>query len=153
MRTSPIRQLCARAALVASGCLSMAVTAAPTGRYAVADGTVHDTKTKLTWQQTASSTSYSFAEARDLCAGLGATLGGEGWRVPTVKELFTVVDHSRSNPAIDTTAFPSFSPSQYWTATMLETPPVGYCLVDFNDGRIRFTATDRPERFLVLCVR
>jgi hypothetical protein len=101
----------------------------------------------------ATATRRSPAEARDLCAGLGATLGGEGWRVPTVKELLTVVDHSRSNPSIDTAAFPSFSPSQYWTATMLENSPVGFCLVDFNDGRIRFTATDRAERYLVLCVR
>jgi hypothetical protein len=153
MRPSGMRQLCAWAALIASACLAMAALAAPTGRYTVADGTVYDTKTKLTWQQTASSASYSFPEARDACAGLGATLGGKGWRVPTVKELLTIVDLSQSSPSIDTTAFPSFSPSRYWTATMLETPPVGFCLVDFGDGTIRFTATKATDRYLVLCVR
>ena len=59
---------------------------APAGRFAKSTGIVTDTKTGLTWQQPASSATYTSDAAYTYCAGLGT-----GWRVPTAKELLTLV--------------------------------------------------------------
>jgi Protein of unknown function (DUF1566) len=49
-----------------------------------------------------------------------ALLTGKDWRVPNVKELSSIVDRTRVNPAFDTTVFP-LTPGQnegiYWTST------------------------------------
>src|SRR5437868_4121788 len=63
---------------------------APPGRYVISNGTVYDTKTKLQWQQSAASSMYTFAAAKAFCSG--------NWRLPTVKELLTIVDDSRVSP-------------------------------------------------------
>ncbi len=61
----------------------------PAGRYAIASGVVTDTQTGLEWQQTDDGNSYTFAAAPGRCTSLGA-----GWRVPSMKELQTIVDES-----------------------------------------------------------
>lgn len=40
-----------------------------------------------------------------------------GWRLPNVKELTSLADTSRTNPAIDTVAFPSTPSATYWSST------------------------------------
>ena len=42
---------------------------------------------------------------------------GEGWRLPTIQELFALVDHSRIRPAIDTEKFPDTKSDWYWSST------------------------------------
>lgn len=77
---------------------------APAGHYVVTtgngtgNGTVYDTKSKLTWQQTAPATTYTWDDAKSYCAGVGASLAGTGWRVPTVEELRTIVDPTQGEP-------------------------------------------------------
>jgi hypothetical protein len=90
---------------------------APAERYVMASGTVYDTRTKLTWQQTVPSETHTWADAKTHCAGVGASLGGTGWRLPTIKELQTIVDDSRTNPSIDPTAFPSTPATYFWSST------------------------------------
>jgi hypothetical protein len=67
-------------------------SSAPPGRYVIpGDGTVYDTKTKLTWQQATlpvQTQSVAIAE----CPSVG--LPGSGWRLPTIKELHTLMDFS-----------------------------------------------------------
>jgi hypothetical protein len=55
--------------------------------YTAAGGTVYDAKTKLTWQQTVSSSMYTWADAKTYCAGVGTSLGGTGWRLPREQEM------------------------------------------------------------------
>jgi hypothetical protein len=122
MNASILRCLAALAIIVAASPRSVDA-AAPAGHYVVAagngtgNGTVYDTKSKLTWQQTVSSTRYSWAEAKTYCAGVGASLGGAGWRVPTVKELLSIVDFSQTSPAIDRNAFPSTPAEGFWSSS------------------------------------
>jgi hypothetical protein len=58
---------------------------APAGRYTIAEGTVYDTKTMLTWQQTIPTRQYYWADAKTYCgsATVSSALGGSGWRLPT----------------------------------------------------------------------
>ena len=90
-------------------------------RYVMVSGTVYDTKTKLTWQQTAPSTTYTWADAKTYCAGVGAILGDTGWRLPTMKELETIVDDLRTNPApsTDPKLFPATPASDFWSSSPL----------------------------------
>ena len=105
---------------------------APAGRYTTSGGTVYDTKSKLTWQQTVPSGTYTWAGAKTYCAGLN--LGGAGWRLPTAKELQTIVDDSQSNPSIDTTAFPSTPAQSFWSSSPLAGSSSNAWLVDFSFG-------------------
>jgi hypothetical protein len=68
----------ATAFLVTVAFCRLADANAPTGRYTTSTGTVYDTKTKLTWQQTSPSTTYAVATgtAAAYCTSLSSTLGG-----------------------------------------------------------------------------
>ena len=123
---------------------------APVGRYTVSGGTVTDTKTNLVWQQTPPTETPTEAAAATYCAGLGTTLGGDGWRLPTVKELLTLVDFARGT-IIDSTAFPNTPANYFWTATPVVGAPVSVWVVNFINGE---TGTDFTNRtFEVRCVR
>jgi hypothetical protein len=123
MNASIPRFLCA-VAMIAVILPTPADANAPGGRYVVtnggtSNGTVYDTKTKLTWQQTISSISCTWADAKGYCAGVGSSLGGTGWRLPTLKELQSLVDYSQTTPPmIDSTAFPG-TPFWFWSASPL----------------------------------
>jgi hypothetical protein len=81
------------------------------------DGTVTDMATGLMWQQ-ATDGQGTWINALSYCEGL--ELGGyTDWRLPTPKELLSIVDFSRHFPAINTTFFPGTQLSPYWSATTL----------------------------------
>jgi hypothetical protein len=105
---------------------------APTGRYTITNGTVYDSKSKLTWQQTVPSTKYAWAAAKTYCSGL--SLAGSGWRLPTAKELQTIVDESRNSPSIDPTAFPSTPLDYFWSSSPLADSSSYAWIVYFDDG-------------------
>jgi len=90
-------------------------TAAASERYRIADGTVYDTQTRLTWQQVNPTSRYSWADADAYCAVLSLGGDGDAWRLPSINELQTLVDDT-TNPAIDLLAFPK-TPSEYFWAS------------------------------------
>src|SRR5271165_2693649 len=87
---------------------------APPGHYVVSATTVTDTKTRLMWQRATSGTAVDLPTAQTYCSGLGA-----GWRVPTLKELATLVDVTVSppGPTLDQVAFPSTTAAFTWSAS------------------------------------
>jgi hypothetical protein len=126
VKASTLRGLVGSIAILGAFTLPILADAAtPSGRYVVtsggtAKGTVYDTKTKLTWQQAVQS-NYMWAAAKTYCAGVGTTLGGSGWRLPTIKELYTIVDFGMTDaPRADPTAFPGMptgSSDYFWSAS------------------------------------
>ena len=106
----------------------------PAGRYRVAGGTVYDTKTKLTWQQVVSASMYAQADAMSYCATL--SLNGATWRLPTSKELITLVDVSVAypGPTLDSVTFPGTPSDYFWSATPFEGIPDNAWAVSFNYG-------------------
>lgn len=122
------------------------------------DGTVTDLQTGLMWQQTPDPNKFTFADA---VAG-GATFNFAGhtdWRLPTIKELYSLMDFSGSSfvdaassvPYIntdyfdfeygDTSAGERFIDAQYWSSTeYVGTTMNGNATafgVNFADGRIK----------------
>ena len=86
------------------------------------NGTVSDTSTGLMWQQDTARDEWgdydymTWEEALDYCEVL--SLGGHtDWRLPNIKELDSLVDLSRYNPAINTFYFPNTLASTYWSST------------------------------------
>lgn len=95
--------------------------AAPKSRYSIVgqapDELVTDHATELVWQRRPSSSTYSFDDAQAYCVGLA--LDGGGFRVPSMKELQTVLDEQAPN-LIDSAIFPDFPEGPnvtFWTST------------------------------------
>ena len=82
------------------------------------DGTVTDNVTGLMWQQTPDSIGLSKQEAVVYCGSLELA-GYDDWRIPTLKELFSISDFSQGWPYLNTTYFDLAGTSvskdeQYW---------------------------------------
>ena len=142
------------AVLVLAGLTLLARADAPAGRYTIANGTVYDTKTKLTWQQAGSAGKSCWECAANYCSSLGG-----GWHLPTMKELQTLVDYSRSNPSIDPTAFPSTPAERFWSSTTaaeyVSTEWPKAWTVDFYSGGTQSfeVAIEVGYEFYARCVR
>lgn len=84
-------------------CVRGAQTPGP-GLVANANGTVTDTRTGLIWEQ-GEPGPMTWGAALSYCETL--SLGqSSSWRLPNIKELGSLTDHTRQNPAIDATKFP-----------------------------------------------
>lgn len=69
----------------------------------------------------------------------GSNFGGvSGWRLPTVKELSTIVNSGRHNPAIFSDYFPQTVPDNYWTSTPDVTNRNYAWLVNFDTGLVPY---------------
>ena len=114
------------------------------------DGTVTDTSTGLRWQQAGSSNTQTWVQALAYCMGLN--LGGyTDWRLPTSKELQSLVDYSRYSPAINTTYFPNAAASWHWSGTTYMNG-TGYAWsVNFSYGYV--ASYNKPSAGYVRAVR
>lgn len=132
------------------------VAKAPTNRYTnetgsnlVAESTqVKDILTGLIWQRNVSGTDTQ-ANSKTDCDTLN--LDGQSWRLPTIKELSTLVDFSqKSGAAIDQTAFPNTPIKEFWSSTKYRQGS-NYWTVNFQTA---YTKSDAPtELNAVRCVR
>ncbi|HEY9079717.1 DUF1566 domain-containing protein [Magnetovibrio sp.] len=64
------------------------------------DGTVTDRALGLTWQQSDDGQSRDWPQALRYCENL-ALAGHDDWRLPNVKELQSIVDYTKNDPALD----------------------------------------------------
>ena len=133
--------------------LAVGVTlgAAPAGRYQVDAETVLDRATGLTWQRTSAPGTYTWEQARLYCEGLALGTPDAGWRLPTVRELSTLVDAKASRPTIDTAAFPGTPATRFWTSTTYVPAAASAWSVVFSDGGVLHAGLG--EAHSVRCVR
>lgn len=122
--------------------------------YSTTANTVTDNVTHLVWQRNdpamydGCDATYrssggmmrigcTLEQAKTYCesSAVAAALGGTGWRVPTKIELESIVDETRNNPAIDTSAFPNTLSDGFWTSLQnLGEPGYYVWAVFFGDG-------------------
>jgi len=142
-----------------SGSANAASFVAGTGTQA---GTVTDNTTNLMWLQcsdglsgadcaTGTAVTVTWDNAIAVCESL--SFGGfTDWRLPTVKELKTIADMTKSSPAIDAFYFPNTVASFYWSSTSYAWDATNYALyVNFNDGHPY--GTSKTGTYYTRCVR
>ena len=113
-------------------------------------GVVVDRVTHLMWQREVPAPSYEWDQATQYCACLQFA-GQDDWRLPTRIELVSLVDFTRSDPAIDVQAFPGTPPLWSWTSTERADDPSFAWFVYFENGYSNHHQKDEPYR--VRCVR
>jgi hypothetical protein len=129
-------------------CVAGAKPAVATHLTVVDAATAHDTQTGLTWQR-ATNPAATWLDALGSCDAL--TLGGSAdWRLPTVKELLSIVEDTAINPSIDVGAFPGTPAEWYWASTPSLAPPTYAWTVSFTDGFDTPAAV--TQRYLFRCV-
>ena len=117
---------------------------APPNQYTViASGEVMDNYTGLVWQQGNSSVTMTFAEAGSYCTSLG--LNGHTWRLPSIRELATLVDEAQVAPSINRTMFPNTqygarSNDWYWASHLARGNTQAAWALNFDDGFTGFNA-------------
>ena len=107
----------------------------PINRFAMLDGgLVRDTLTSLVWQQQ-TGPSMTWSAAQTYCSTRGL-----GFRVPTTKELISLVDLTvTSGETINQVAFPNMPVAPFWTSSPNETSSgtpwhVGFGWGGYSDG-------------------
>ncbi|MBN1534451.1 MAG: DUF1566 domain-containing protein [Spirochaetes bacterium] len=108
------------------------------------DGTVTDLGTGLVWQKCSmgqnpldcagTETTTTWQGALQYCRSL--PLDGRSWRLPNINELTSIVDYTKSGPAVDTSIFPntpSGSSKLYWSSTT-SSGTSSAIYVDFTSG-------------------
>ena len=117
------------------------------------DGTtVTDTRTGLMWKQclegyggtncgtTVSDSQNRFTWANALAHAEGHTFAGHSdWRLPNLKELRSLVEECRIQPAINDAVFPNTPPSVVWSGSPLAGNPSGAWYVGFNGGSASYS--------------
>jgi hypothetical protein len=116
------------------------------------DGTVRDDVTCLVWQRSPAPDAHSFTAAKAYCEGLD--LAGGGWHLPSRIELTSIIDASRSGPAIDTGAFPGTPVAFFWTSSAwaVTSEPLRAWIINFYEGLASNGAFQSGE-YRVRCVR
>jgi hypothetical protein len=141
------------------------------------DGTVTDNNTGLMWQKCsmwqnhltcsggapyanwyqASGTYHAIynSSSMNVCGSLQL---GEytDWRLPTRKDLLTIVNHGTNNPAIETTVFPNTPCNQDYNGAWSSEYPNEYdaWFVDFQYGEVKINDMNLGPRYIqVRCVR
>src|SRR4030095_9358518 len=103
------------------------------------DETVTDNCTGLMWQKDTADTSPDDGGAVRWCDALAycenLSFGGhDDWRLPNIRELQSLVDYGRFNPAIDP-VFGTLSPRDvYWSSTSIAVNPSHAWHVRFYSG-------------------
>jgi hypothetical protein len=111
------------------------------------DGTLKDYATKLVWQKCSMgvnndttcsgvATTISWANALSYCSSL--SLASLTWRLPHINELKSIIDVTKLNPSIDTTAFPSTGLVSYWSSTTYSFNTANAFQVLFSAGYVNF---------------
>jgi len=118
----------------------------PLSRFVLSDGEALDQKSQLIWSRCSVGTTW---DKGGKCAGSVKLMRleaakqyaqklGHGWRVPSVEELYSIVEQKCSNPAINPKIFPNVTDlgegAPYWSITKVkEAPPLIY-FINFLSG-------------------
>jgi len=128
--------------LAASPCPAQSVYTYSTESLGAANGLVTDSKTGLTWRRCSEGQSFSAST----CTGDASTFTHEqalayaktqtGWRMPSVKELSSLVDSSVIGPAINSSPFPATPAYNAWASSPYAGDAGNAWFVYFGDGGV-----------------
>ncbi len=114
-------------------------------RFRMSDTEVYDNNTKLTWQRQVVGQALAWDTAKEICEQ-------QGWRLPSTKELQTIVDETRVAPTADQEVFPNTPAERFWTSSPVNKAGLANAVyVDMLDGSSEEASV--VESFRVRCVR
>ena len=114
------------------------------------NGTVTDNQHHLTWQQQDDGVGRDWSDAAAYCSSLSLA-GYSDWWLPSIDQLFTLVDTSFSNPALDTAYFPNARSAPYWASTSRVDDTSRAWQVYFSNGSLNYDL--KTGVIYVRCVR
>jgi len=113
------------------------------------NGTIADAWSGFVWQSQFTMDSLTWENAlihADTC-----TLGGfSDWRLPNIKELQSIVDVSRSNPALPVAVFTNQGAQKYWASTSLPNAPLKAWIFDSQWGITTYDWKTLKHRVLLV---
>ena len=113
------------------------------------DQTVKDNVTGLIWQRAQAGTTMSQTAAISYCTSL--SLNGFTFRLPTVRELSSLVNWGNFNPSIDPIAFPNTTANLFWSSTPYQPSPTSAWFVYFGSGGVGSNSV--TSSYYVRCAR
>ena len=114
------------------------------------DGTVTDNLSLLMWQKNPPAAALSWEQALSTAEGLNLA-GFNDWRLPNIKELFSLHNPGRTNPAADP-VFGLQSVTKYWSSTSI--PGQQGVKAWYLDTRFGITTYDlKIQTYPVIAVR
>lgn len=123
----------------------------PEHHFKARGAVVSDALTGLTWESTIDGASkLTFDQAAEHCRML-RTEGACDWRVPSMKELQTLLIDELSHPALDPDAFPGAPGGFQWTSSLDSADDSRAWIVSASDGEV--VTSSRLDSFAVRCVR
>lgn len=123
---------------------------APAPRFETTADVVVDHGAGVVWQRASFPAPMAWTDALAACEDL-ALDDHDDWRLPTLKELQTIVDERELEPSIDPAAFPDTPPEWFWSSTPVEWPPDQAWATSYTDGYASIHDCDELQR--VRCVR
>ena len=113
--------------------------------------TFTDAKTGLTWQDNSASASIEkdWSDAKSYCKNLTLSAKND-WRLPSIKELQSIVDIKKYNPAIKS-GFKHVASYYYWSSSEYVSGSSYAWEVYFYYGSTSFN--DKSDKYYVRCVR
>ena len=117
------------------------------------DGTVTDACTRLMWQIDTADVSgngtigeedrLSWRDALKYCENLDVA-GYSDWRLPNLRELQSIVDYGRWEPAIDT-MFGADSNWGYWSSSSVAQHPHDAWYINMTSGQVNYSQKSRED--------
>ena len=137
--------------LAAQDCHSKTYPTTPSDKFRDnGDGTVTDTRTKLTWMRCPLGMQWKGDTCSDVAIphewqdaqrsvkqfnAKGGFAGEQDWRLPELKELEGIVEHRCIDPSINLEIFPATPSTGFWSATRDKDYDKGAWLVYFLHGK------------------
>ena len=114
------------------------------------DGSVMDQNTKLFWQQKDDAKKRNWQEAKNYCSNLNLA-GKNDWRLPEIQDLQTIVDLSKTRPALDSAVFLQAKSQFYWSSTSNANNSSDAWYIGFQKGFVH--SREKSNSYFVRCVR
>lgn len=117
------------------------------------NGTVKDSQTKLEWQDSYKDNTVPYLRMNktiSYCHDL--KLDGEGWRLPNINELKSIVIDTQFAPSINS-KFDNTKNSYYWSSSSRSGATYYKWIVNFSNGITNFQLNNSSYYSYVRCVR